>query len=498
MAKWLDGLARRFGYAPAKAGRRNFAAAGINRLTSGWQATQASINQDLRTQLNLIRARSRDLTNNNDYARKFIQMVGTHVVGPAGFQLQVHVAEPDGRPDNLANNAIEAAFAKWARRGVCDVTGKLSFTDIQHLVAKTIARDGECLIRKVYGRAAGNQNNFGLQVLAIDRLDTNRNEEMRDGNLLRMGVELNRYGRPVAYHINVQHPGDGIYTLNDGRMFERVPAEQVYHLFIPTEPEQVRGLPWMHTAILRLQNLGGFEEAAVIAARVGASKMGFFKSDDGDGMALADDVDQRGNLITEADPGTFDVLPPGYEFQQFNPDYPTANYDPFVKSCLRGIASGLGVAYNTLANDLEGVNFSSIRTGVLEERDNWMVIQNWMIEAWLVDLFEQWLRQSMLSSAVVMPNGSPLPLAKFEKFNAGHWMGRRWAWVDPSKDAQAAILLIDAGLKSRRDVMAEAGRDLQETWVQLQAEQQMAAEMGIALNSSAAPGQTQQPAEESE
>jgi lambda family phage portal protein len=479
MAKWIDNIAERMGYTKAKSSRRSFSGAIVSRLSAGWNATQTSVNYDLRTQLNILRARSRDLTNNNDYAKKFVQMVGTHVVGPTGFSLQVRVTEPDGRPDNLANTAIETAFAKWMKRGVCDVTGKMSFLDIQHLVAKTVARDGEALIRKVYGPDA-NAHGFGLQVIAIDRLDVDRNEDLRGGNVIRMGVEMTRFGKPIAYHLRTRHPGDGVYSLGDN-LFERIPADQIYHLFIAQEPEQIRGVPWMHSAIMRLQNLGGFEEAAVIAARVGASKMGFFSSPDGDGMPLADDTDDKGNLITEAEPGVFNVLPPGYEFTGFNPDYPTANYEPFVKSCLRGIASGLGVAYNTLSNDLEGVNFSSIRTGVLEERDNWMVVQNWLIDAFLQDVFDQWLSQAMLAGQVVMPNGSTLPLAKLEKFRAGQWQGRRWAWVDPLKDAETAVLLVNNNLKSRRDVIAESGRDLDDTWSQLQAETEMAAQMGLDL-----------------
>ena len=490
MAKWLDSLVGRMGYTKPMKAKRRFDAAQISRLTAGWAGTSNSVNQDVRTGLSLLRARSRDLALNNDYAKKFIQMVGTHVVGPTGFQLQVRATEPDGRPDTTANNAIESHFSRWAKRGVCDVTRKMSFLDVQHLIIKTVARDGECLVRKVYGRGANNYG-FGLQVLSIDRLDVDRNEEdLKNGNSIRMGIEISQYGEPVAYHVRVKNPADNVYATAVGTRFERIPATEIYHLFVASDPEQIRGFPWMHTAMTRMQNLGGFEEAAVIAARVGASKMGFFTSPDGDGTALSDGEDENGNLITEADPGTFGVLPTGYDFQSFNPDYPTANYEPFVKSCLRGIASGLGVAYNTLSNDLEGVNFSSIRTGVLEERDNWMVIQNWMIDSFLIDVYEQWLSQAMLLGAITTANGSTLPLAKLEKFNASQWMPRRWSWVDPMKDAQTAVLLVNNNLKSRRDVIAEAGRDLEDTWTQLQAESAMAAQMNIDLSN----GQAADPA----
>lgn len=501
MAKLLDKLAARMGYTKGRAavpGKRRFDAAVISRLTANWNASNTSINTDVRMELNLIRSRSRDLVLNNDYAKKFIQMVGTHVVGPNGFQLQVRSEDAAGKQDTVANAAIETHFAKWSKRGVCDVTRKMSFKDIQQLVAKTVARDGECLVRKVYGKQA-NRYGFGLQVLAIDRLDVQKNEEsLKNGNLIRMGVEITQYGEPIAYWLRSKNPVDGIYSSYAGVVYERVPAEDIYHLFIPLEPEQLRGFPWMHSAIMRMQNLGGFEEAAVIAARVGASKMGFFTSEDGDGSPLADGTDAAGNLYTEADPGVFGVLPPGYDFQKFDPDYPTANYDPFVKACLRGIASGLGVAYNTLSNDLEGVNFSSIRTGVLEERDNWMVVQNWMIDAFMVNVFEEWLRQGLLNGEITTSFGNALPVAKFEKFNAPQWQGRRWSWVDPKKDAETAILLVNANLKSRRDVIADAGNDLEDTWSQLATEKEMADKMGLqlsAMDAAALSMQSSDPAE---
>ncbi len=470
---------------------RGFEAAVISRLTASMATRSQSMDWDLYKSLDVIRARSRSLSVNNDYARKFLQMCATHVVGPNGFDLKVRVAETDSkgtvRQDGLAGTAIEMAFWDWARRGNCDVTGRYSFFEICNLYIKALARDGEVLLKKVYGRQAGKYN-FQLQVLDIDRLDVSYNDMApRSGNQIKMGVEINAFGTPVAYHLLTKHPGENVYATYSGRMYERVPAEDVYHHFISDRPEQNRGLPWMHSAIIRLQNLGGYEEAAVIAARFGAAKMGFFTTPDGDGTALADDTDAQGNLIQEADPGVFSVLPPGYDFKNFDPEYPHAMFGDFVKANLRGIASGLGVAYNTLSNDLEGVNFSSIRTGVLEERDNWMVIQRWVIETWLDDLFSTWLKFALASGAVKLPNGSALPVAKFDKFNAGTWQGRKWQWVDPTKDMQANILAINSNLKTRTDVASEQGRDFEEVAQQLAREQELMQALGLGVASPAAP-----------
>ena len=90
--------------------------------------------------------------------------------------------------------------------------------------------------------------------------------------------------------------------------------------------------------------------------------MGFFTSPDGDISPLADGTDQNGVPYTDADPGTFGTPAGRLRLQALRPGLPerpcSANSP---RPALRGIASGLGVAYNALANDLEGVNYSSIR-----------------------------------------------------------------------------------------------------------------------------------------
>lgn len=111
----------------------------------------------------------------------------------------------------------------------------------------------------------------------------------------------------------------------------------------------------------------------------------------------------------------------------------------------------------------------------------WMAEQGWLIEAFLRPVYEGWLRSALLAQAVTYPGGSALPATKLDKFLAHHWQGRRWAWVDPQKDIEANIAAINAKLKSRREVIAEQGRDIEDVWMQLQAEQDMASGYGLDL-----------------
>lgn len=477
IADWLLAGRTKPSAGPRLYSARLFDAARVDDLTFGFKSSNGAIDEDLQSSLERLRGRSRTLAQNNDHMRRYLQMVTANVVGPSGFTLQTHVREGD-QMDELANWLIEQSFAAWARRGVCEVSGQFSFADLQSQVIESVARDGECLVRRVRGKASGNDWRYALQLLDVDRLPIGMNQQTRNGNVIRMGVELNAVGRPVAYHLLPRHPGAAQW--NSVGTPERVPASDILHLFRPIRPEQRRGAPWAHSAMIRLEMLNKFEDAALVAARNGAERLGFFKSTTGD-APIFDDKTASGDQIATSVPGSFDTLPAGYEFQPYQSAYPNDVFGHFLMWSIRSIASGLGVSYTSLANDLTNVSYSSIRAGVLEERDMWMQVQGWFSEAFLRPVYLDWIETALLAQAIRYESGSALPAAKTEKFAQHTWQPRRWAWVDPLKDVNANIAAIRAGLKSRRQVVSEQGGDLEDTWAQLAAEDRLAEQLGIDL-----------------
>ena len=466
---------------PPGRARRQFDAAQQTRLLHSWRMATQSINRELRGDLDALRRRARDLAKNEPLAKKYLSMVVTNVVGPAGFTLQVRVAD-GAKPDTLANNAIEAGWREWCKPGICEVSGRLSFTDLARAIMRAIARDGESLVRILPGEGP---YGIALQLLDIERLDTTFNQlpDTTHAHVI-MGVEIDDVGRAVAYYLFDPRYGEDPQM----RKRERVPADNLRHLFVVHAPEQVRGIPWMHASMVRIHHLKGYEEAAIIASRIGASKMGFFTNIDGVGnnadqlKGMADGEDAAGLPFTEADPGQFGMLPEGVDFKPFNPDYPHAQYDMFTKAAKRDIGSGLNAEYNSLANDLEGVNFSSIRSGTIEERDSWMQDQNWFIGIFLDDIYDRWLRAALLAGMLTMPNGSALPAAKFQKFRAHEFLGRRWQWVDPLKDMNANVVAIDNGLASPYQIAAQQGADAEDVLDDIARFQAAAKAKGVTLH----------------
>jgi lambda family phage portal protein len=391
--------------------------------------------------------------------KQFLRLCKNHIVGPVGPALQCHALNADGTPDTPINDLIEKEFKRWSKKGVCEVSGKLNFVQSLDLIVETVARDGEAIVRKV--RGFPNRHNFAIQHINPDLLDINHNEP---NSGIIMGVEINEWGKPVAYHILKEKPHQ-YYSSGWSGERERIPAEDIIHIFLTEYPNQIRGVPWSHTSMRRLHNVEGMEESELVASRVAAAKMGFFERNEA-GEGYEGEVEQ-GELITDAEPGTFEELPYGVKLATFDPQHPNSQFPGFIKSNLRGAASGLGVSYNSLASDLEGVNYSSIRQGVLEERDNWMKLQEWLFATVCDDIYADWLQMSMLSGVI------PVPPERSWKFKDITWQGRRWQWVDPLKDISAAQLAINEKLKSRAEVIRETGREPEDVWREVEAESKM-------------------------
>ena len=462
-----------------KVNKRIFQAAKVNRFTADWQTPSRPLNEDLRYSLFILRNRSRDLELNSEFARRYLQLVETHVVGSEGFNLTVQGANASGAQDTRNNSKIEAAFDLWSKRGTADITGRYSLTEILRICARTTARDGECLIRIHDDLPPTKDNPFGFALEMVDasRIDTFRHFDDKAGTRVRLGVELDGNNRPQAYYIIT---GSEPYSYPGSNPAERMPARQFFHCYIAERPEQWRGVPWMSAILDLIHMLGEYQDAAVVAARVGAAKMGFFKTPDGNLSPLATDDDPTAGLITDVEPGHFSALPPGYEFQAFTPDYPHQLYPDFTNAILRSIASGLGVSYHALTGDLTSVNFSSIRSGTLEERESWMVKQDWMITSILEPLYRRWLDRALKLEAIKGLPSIP-PDLLYQRFSAHSWRGRRWPWVDPLKDIEATLAAVNAGLKSPQQAAADAGIDIEATLNDIARFNEMSKAAGLGL-----------------
>ena len=459
--------------------QQRYKGAESGRLTASWARNPTTADREILLSLRTLRARSRQMARDSGYMRRFLGLTQTNVVGPNGIILQAAVKRRNGKPRQSVNRAIEAGWHEWGRD--CDHLGNLSWLGLNHVGVSTVAEDGELLIELIPSDAS----KYGCKILAIDPelLDVEYNQEnQKDGSYVRMSIEYGSDGKRRGYWLRDQSKDGRTYEgdtfFRSGKAYRWVPAERMIHAFLPARIGQTRGIPWAHAVMWKTHMQDGYEDAAVTNARIGASKMGFFTNNSGQpykGTAK----DAQGNpLIDGFEPGGIETLPEGVEFASFNPDYPHAQFGDFSKHMLQGISAGLGVSYHSLANDLEGVNFSSIRAGVLEDRECWKALQTWWIDTVIRPIYEFWLRFALAKGALV-DGGGTLLLTKFEEYKQATWQPRRWAWVDPLKDMQANQLAYDIGATSLSAIIRETGRDPEEVWSERQREAELMSQFGV-------------------
>jgi lambda family phage portal protein len=476
--------------APARAAgrgnylRRTYQGGIPTNLTADWSIAQTSANQELRRSLRNLRARSRELARNKGVMKKFLSMIAANVVGPNGIVLRV-TFDPHGNStperDLQLSQEIEAAFKEWSKPENCSASGNMSFAGQQWFAVRSMARDGEFLCREI---AADNPFGYALQFRDPAWLDETYNQVLPNGNRVLMSVELDDVDRPVTYWLT-RPASDYLYPEYDPHNPRRrtpFPASEIIHKFLVTEDEaQTRGVPWAHAAMDDIHILGGLVDAELVASRAGACVTDYFlppeNEDQGDAGEDLPSEFQVG-AVRELEPGVAQILPAGWKVESNDPKHPNTNISAFVKEVKRDIASALEVSFESLANDRENVNYSSIRAGLLDERDSWRMLQAFMTQHFCHRVFQNWLKAAMLSGAVT------LSLRDFERVR-DNWRPRGWDWVDPLKDVQAAILAIMNGLESRTDYCDERGDDFADNIVKLAGEQAAMEAAGLPVNLSA-------------
>jgi lambda family phage portal protein len=453
----IDRLDRRL--PEKKTSVRMYAGAKQSRLTAGWSQTNSSADSELVSSLTTLRSRSRALVRDAAFAKRAKVIVQNNVVG-SGIGMQAQVRTSRGDLSKRVNDAIESTWNTWARADNCHTGGIMHFADLERAALGQVFEAGEVLIRKHYGRFGNSSVPLALELIEAERLADEYHVPgpTAEGAAVRMGVETDKFHRPIAYWLRDGHPGEGRWVDGTSQRLERVPAEQIIHLRIVDRWPQTRGEPWMHAALRKLNDLDGYSEAEIIAARAAASYMGFIESPEEYGH----ETENGGREVT-LEPGIVERLSTGEKFTGFAPNRPNSGADPFLRYMLREIAAGIGVSYESLSRDYSQSNYSSSRLALIDDRDLWRMLQLWFIRSLREPLHREWMQMAVLSRAtgvIGIEEYSNDPT----KFEAVRFKPRGWSWIDPTKEVEAYKQAVRCGFTTVSDVIAltGAGRDIED------------------------------------
>lgn len=410
----------------------------VTRRTQGWLPGDATPDVILDADLGLLRARSRDLVRNNPYASAGLDMMVSYQVG-TGIVPQSQTG--DATLDAQANALWEA----WAPHA--DGAGRLHVYGLQAQAARSRAEAGEVLamlrpMPAAEARARGTPVPLAVHVMEADHLDITPGFTATDQDVTQ-GVRHDKWGRPIAYRIRVDHPGGKTPHWET----VEIPARYMLHLFRQDRPGQVRGVPDLAPVMTRLRMLDEYEDAALAQAIVQACVAAFVTSeaDDNDGPLEGGD-DKRQRKIT---PAMIERLRPGEKVDFLEPTGTSAFAD-FARHQLRAVATGLGLTYDLMTGDLTQANYSSLRAGRLAFKRRLEQLQ-WtlLIPRLCQPMWDAFVTAAQADGALP-PRPGPWPV---------EWAPPRFEMVDPLKDSIAIQMQLRLGLISWGQAVAEMGWD---------------------------------------
>lgn len=456
---------------------RSYEAAVTSNLTADLPVSITSANAEILVSISAARSRARKAERDDPYAWQIINLYQDNVGGDEPFRLEMHVGKRDSTgkfiEETETNQEIEDAWNEAGLPENCTVRRDMSRSEVYWQAISAIVRDGGILARH-YAGFPNNEFGYAIDPIEMDRLDHYFNRP-RTGNQseIQFSIEMDEYHGASFYHILTRHPGDVFAWSNQPRYRERVPANDVIATWdIRTRAGQYVAVPRFSSIITRLHQNRQFDTAHVTAAIWSACKPVFILQKlpndfngpmpewvrtqlEGldDGGAEGGDSTAEGQKVGGVSPGETETLPPYHEPFLVDPKFPIEAATGFKKDNLRAASAGSGVPYHMLANDLEGVNFSSGRLGENQFHDTCKKLQNHFITNYVRRHFNRWLVYAIASGKVKQPMTRLRELQVAAKF-----YGRRWPYINPLQDAQADILRIEAGLTSRSRVIAESDR----------------------------------------
>jgi lambda family phage portal protein len=172
--------------------------AGHGKRLGNWHPSSSSINALLASSLSILRSRSHDLVRKNPYAANAVDSIVSNCIG-TGIKPQSKAKDSEFR------KRIQQLWLDWTDEA--DSAGLCDFYGLQSLVLRSVIESGECFVRLKIDKSNSTVP-LKLQILESEHLDASKDSVLQNGNIIRSGIEFDKSGKRVAYHLYREHPGE--------------------------------------------------------------------------------------------------------------------------------------------------------------------------------------------------------------------------------------------------------------------------------------------------
>ena len=447
--------------------------------TSTWSAGVASADADTLPDLDVLRARSRDLVRNDPLAQSAISTKVVNVIGTGHIVLPEIDAKRLGLSPTEKVEWEEAAFEiwnDWAESADCDITRTQCFAELEDLVYRSRLLSGDVQVVKRFKERRGRLLATAIQVIEADRL-SNPNWK-QDTEVLAGGVGLDRDGAPVRYHFANRHPLDrnrGKTTWSSVPAFDATGRRLVLHIHgARWRPEMTRYAPLLAPVIESLKQRSRYSEAELMAAVISACFAIGMKSPEGglsDGLATVDNEQGAGSDITITEPGQIFDLMPDEELQSFEPGRPNAQFEPFISAIAKEVGAGTDLPYEMLVKQFQA-SYSASRAALEMAWQFFRVERAHHVTQFCKPIYEEVIGEAVARRLLRAPGFFRDPLAR-RAWLGSVWIGPARPTIDPTKDASADEKYLGMKVTTRTRIAAERfGADYRQIVARLKREQE--------------------------
>jgi lambda family phage portal protein len=453
------------------------------RPTKLWRPLGGSADADALPDLPDLRNRSRDLERNAPLATGAIATTVTNVAAD-GLQLQASI-----NPEVLGITPERADEMEREQEREWEIFCKTAdFTRVQHLdemaplSLRAVLQSGDTFAIRRYRKDPGNI--YGTKILLIEADRVSNPDRGPDTDTLADGVEFDRDGVPLAYHVSDRHPG-GIRAAAKLK-WERLPARTdkgvraVIHLYDRVRPELSRGIPYLSPVIEHLKQLADYSDAEISAAVVSAMFTGFIKSDAPEDQqpvvgetstALQDNELKLGN-------GALLSLDPGEDVTFANPARPNANFDPFFQAFCRQIGVALELPFELLIKHFTA-SYSASRAALEMAWQFFRKKRNWLARNFYAEIYGWMMDEAVASGRLDRPGYFEDPVIRAAYLGA-EWIGPQRASLNPKQESDADKQDVEEGFKTVEQVcMERTGGEFEKKNAQRAKEVKMRKEAGV-------------------
>lgn len=505
--------------APQSKGYSEAGASLDRRSMRGFTPQSGSPNEDINRNNYTLRQRARILYMSSTVATAAINTNRTKIIGTGlvlNSSIDREVLGISAEAAKAWQRKTEAEFRLWAgKKRNCDAIGMNDFGGLQQLGLKSWLLSGDVFpVLKHYKRTPANPYSLRVHLVEADRISTPSEYgggysasgffegvvpegKPGAGHKVFDGVEVDENGMVVAYYIRNTYPfevvaGETKWTrvLAYG---ERTGLPNILHVMDSERPDQYRGVPYLAQVIEPLLQLRRYTESELMAALVQSfftawietetdqSKIPFNVADPvgageiSDGAVNIEATDEDGDEEEndyQLGPGTVTHLAPGEKVHFGSPNIPTTGFDAFVKTFCRLTGAALELPYDVLIKEFNS-SYSASRGALLEAWEAFKMRRKWFVADFCQPIYEVWLAEAVALGRIKAPGFFDDPLIR-EAWCGANWIGPVQASLDPKREAEAAVMLINNAIKTHSQVTREmSGGDWEANVEQLRRENEM-------------------------